>query len=218
VPRVRGGVVQSHALTGRLTIGRVVVVVLSACLATGCFDGSGASSPGSHAMRDGAGVVARPVGPPLRRYQASHAGRLQGGIGGYSGRAAVFAGQRSLALGRGGRVLAIHGIGSVTTTCGSRPRARFTLTAWAQGEGPPTVTHASTATHGVRELAAPEFLHLPTRETTHQTLDEWQVSGGGEAFQFCATITSLLTQTTTRCDVLADATAVTTGAFDRYAH
>jgi hypothetical protein len=44
------------------------------------------------------------------------------------------------------------------------------------------------------------------------------IQGGGEAFQFTATITDLLTPTTSRCDLLAHATVVTQGPFYRYAH
>jgi hypothetical protein len=42
--------------------------------------------------------------------------------------------------------------------------------------------------------------------------------GRREAFQFTATITDLVTLTTSRCDLLADATVVTQGPFYRYAH
>jgi hypothetical protein len=37
----------------------------------------------------------------------------------------------------------------------------------------------------------------------HQQTEPWLINGGGEAFQFIATITDLLTPPTSRCDLLA---------------
>jgi hypothetical protein len=60
---------------------------------------------------------------------------------------------------------------------------------------------------------------VPKAETTRQEVYQWQISeGGGEAFQFSATVTGLLTPTTTRCDLVGEAAVVTTGVFYRYAH
>jgi hypothetical protein len=74
-------------------------------------------------------------------------------------------------------------------------------------------------THGVTSLAGLGGSYLlPAGETRHQESYEWQVGpGGGEAFQFSATVTALVTLTTTRCDALGEAAVVTTGAFYRYA-
>jgi hypothetical protein len=150
----------------------------------------------------------------------SYVGHIKRGIGSYTAQTKVIDAQRSLASRQTGRLIALPGIGSVSVTCSQHPVAVFRLTTWAQGEGPPTITHTLAKTRGVGSLAglAAAFT-VPKTETTHQTLYQWQISdGGGEAFQFSATITALLTPTTTRCDLLGEAAAVTTGAFYRYAH
>lgn len=163
---------------------------------------------------------ARPAGQPLRRAQVSYVGHIQGGIGSYAAQTKVIDAQRSLTSGESGRLIAIPGIGSVSVTCSEHPVAAFTLTHWAQGEGPPTVTQIVGGTHGLTSLAelAGTFT-VPISETGQQGVYQWQISaGGGEAFQFSATVTGLLTPTTTRCDLLGEAAVVTTGAFYRYAH
>ncbi len=103
-------------------------------------------------------------------------------------------------------------------TCSEQPAAAFRLTGWAQGEGPPTVTHTVARTHGITSLAGLARTYtVPKAETMQQDVYQWQISdGGGEAFQFSATVTGLVTRTTTRCDLLAEAAVVTTGAFYRY--
>lgn len=161
----------------------------------------------------------RPAGPPLRRQEVSYVGHVRGGIGSYTAQTKVIDAERTLASGRGGRLITIPGIGSVSVTCSDRPVAAFRLTGWARGEGPPIVTETVANTHGLTSLAglAGSFT-VPKAETTRQDAYQWQISdGGGEAFQFSATVTGLLTRTTTRCDLLGEAALVTTGAFYRYA-
>ncbi len=163
---------------------------------------------------------ARPAGPPLRRGQVSYVGHIRGGIGSYTAQTKVIDAQRSLATGQSGRLIAIPGIGSMWVTCSEQPAAAFRLTGWAQGEGPPTVTRTVARTQGLTSLAGLARTYtVPKAETMQQDVYQWQISdGGGEAFQFSATVTGLVTRTTTRCDLLAEAAAVTSGAFYRYAH
>jgi hypothetical protein len=152
--------------------------------------------------------------------QVSYVGHVKGGIRSYGAQTKVIDAQRSLSSGRSGGLLAIRGIGSVSVTCWGQPVAVFTLTPWAQGEGPPTVTQTVARTRGLTSLAglAGNFT-VPKAETTRQVVYQWQISdGGGEAFQFSATVTGLLTPTTKRCDLIGEAAVVTTGAFYRYAH
>ena len=82
------------------------------------------------------------------------------------------------------------------------------------------MTHTVARTHGLTSLAGLAGTYtVPKAETMQQDVYQWQISdGGGEAFQFSATVTGLLTPTTTRCDLLGEAAVVTTGAFYRYAH
>ena len=161
-----------------------------------------------------------PAGPALRPGQVSYVGHIHGGIGSYAAQAKVIDAQRSLARGQSGRLIVIRGIGSASVTCSDHPVAVFRLTSWAQGEGPPTVTRTVARTHGLTSLAGLAASYtVPKPETTRQHLYQWQISdGGGEAFQFSGTVTVLLTQTTRRCDLLAEAAVVTTGMFYRYAH
>lgn len=198
---------------------RIGLLIIAVLLCAGCSSRSASSSMQSSppAPRP---VVARPVGRPLRTVQLSYVGHIKGGIGSYTAQTKVIDAQRSLTSGQSGRLLAIRGIGTASVTCAGRPVAVFKLTPWAQGEGPPTVTQTVAETHGLTSLAglAGHFT-VPDAETTRQNLYQWQISdGGGEAFQFSATITSLVTPTTKRCDLLAEAAVVTTGAFYRYAH
>jgi hypothetical protein len=106
-------------------------------------------------------------------------------------------------------------------TCAAHPAARFVLTRFAAGEGPPTVRHDTERTHARASLV--DFtrqypLSVPARETIDQTLQHWEIDGGGEAFQFAIHVTDLLTPTVHRCDLLATATTVTHGPLYRYAH
>jgi len=61
-------------------------------------------------------------------------------------------------------------------------------------------------------------LSVPAAESTDETLQHWEIDGGGEAFQFAVPMTDLLTPTVHRCDLLATATTATHGPFYRYAH
>jgi len=96
------------------------------------------------------------------------------------------------------------------------------------GEGPPVV-HAdrqpgvdrssiSLAPGSVGGFTGELAMQIPHAEAgVHQVLEHVTVSGGGEAFQFTAVISALLTPTRDRCDLLAQATFVTHGPFKRYA-
>lgn len=146
-------------------------------------------------------------------------GEVKGGIGSYAAKTTVTDAQRSWTLGHEGELLRVKGIGTVRVSCSRQSVASFRLTFWAEGEGPPRVTETVARTRGVVSLAglAASFT-LPRAETANQLLYQWGISdGGGEAFQFSAAVTALVTRTSTRCDSLAEATVVTTGAFDRYA-
>jgi hypothetical protein len=195
-------------------IGPLVIAVL---LCAGCSSGSASSGmPSSPPQPAGA----QPAGQPLRRAQVSYVGHIHDGIGSYAAQTKVIDAQRSLTNGESGRLIAIPGIGSVSVTCSEHPVAAFTLSHWAQGEGPPMATWTVSTTHGLTSLAglAGTFT-VPKAEATQQDVYQWQISaGGGEAFQFAATVTGLLTLTTARCDLLGEAAVVTTGAFYRYAH
>ena len=190
-------------------------------LCAGCFGSSQSGAPSVHdgGTRATADAAARPVGRPLAAEHLSYTGRIGGGIGSYSAQTTVSDAQRSLANGARGRLIAIPGIGSVSVSCSLDPVARFDLTTWAQGEGPPKVTQTVAHTHGQTSLAGLAGRYtVPMSETRHQDSYQWEISdGGGEAFQFSGTVTALLTPTTTRCDLLAEAAVVTTGAFYRYA-
>lgn len=161
------------------------------------------------------------VGPPLHQELVSYVGRIRGGIGNYTAKTTVMDAQRSLSLRQDGGLLPAKGIGQVYVRCSRQPLASafFRLTTWAKGEGPPTLRTTVVRVHGVTSLAglAARFT-VPKAEATDQTEYRWSVAdGGGEAFQFSAAVTALVTVTASRCDVLAEATVVTTGAFDRYA-
>jgi hypothetical protein len=199
-------------------LNRLGPFTLAVLLCASCSSGS-ASSVQSRPSRSLQGR-ARPVGPPLRTVQVSYVGHVKGGIGSYAAQTALIDSQRSLTSRQSGGLLAIRGIGSVSVTCSPQPVAAFNLTPWAHGEGPPTVTRTVAKTHGLTSLAGlAGYFSLPRRETTRQVAYQWQISdGGGEAFQFSATVTGLLTPTTKRCDLLGEAAVVTTGAFYRYAH
>lgn len=149
----------------------------------------------------------------------SYVAPVKGGIGSYSARTTVTDAQHSWSLGHHGELIRIKGIGRVSVNCSRQTVASFRLTTWAEGEGPPHVTETLARTRGVVSLAglAAPFT-LPRAETANERLYQWEISdGGGEAFQFSAAITALVTPTSNRCDSLAEATVVTTGAFARYA-
>lgn len=102
--------------------------------------------------------------------------------------------RRSLPRPGTGVLIRLAGIGALHVRCAARPRGRFRLTAFAAGEGPPTVFHEARSIH-----------------------DRSAIAGGGEAFQFAATVSALIAVTDRGCDLLAEATVVTHGPFYRYA-
>jgi hypothetical protein len=164
--------------------------------------------------------MAPSVGPPLYTAQRSLVGSVPGIQGGYRSLIVVTDAERSLSRNQDGPLITIAGVGSVTVGCTPVPSAGFKLTAFAAGEGPPVITHDSTPTH-VGSLAGYTGyyqLAIPPAERTHETLQHWQVDGGGEAFQFTVDITALIAPTVHRCDLVANATTVTHGSFYRYAH
>jgi hypothetical protein len=139
-------------------------------------------------------------------------------VAGYTSLIVVTDAQRSLGRGATATLLSLAGIGRLRITCSVHPRGAFKLTRFAAGEGPPNRREISAATHGQSSLAGFTRLlplSVTPRETRNQSREDWQISGGGEAFQFAATITALLTPTTSRCDLLAAATVVTHGPFYR---
>ena len=90
-------------------------------------------------------------------------------------------------------LLRLEAIGHISASCGEgSPALRFGLTKFAAGEGPPEVIHATQSLSKDYELAPlpPSSLltHIPSTSVGSQTLDFWQVGGGGEAFSFTATI------------------------------
>jgi hypothetical protein len=196
-------------------------------LAPACAGGGGASSnPSSISQvpptrdQEPAGLP-RPSGRPLLTRRASLVGHVRGTVGGYTSLIVVTDASRSEPRHATKTLITLAGIGRLQVHCTTQPKGRFILTSFAAGEGPPTVTTAIAATHGQSLL--PGYtrkvpVSIPTHEARHQRSETWQISGGGEAFQFTATITDLLTPTTSRCDLLAQATVVTHGPFYRYAH
>ena len=156
------------------------------------------------------------------------AAAVRGTSRGYHTRLQVIDAQRSLPNPGDGPLLVIRGLGTLYVACSARPRARFVLTTFAAGEGPPVVhtdrepagdLHAmSLAPGSVAGFTGDLAMEIPPGEAgPHQVLEHVTVSGGGEAFQFTATVSALLTPTTDRCDLLAQATMVTHGPFLREA-
>lgn len=56
---------------------------------------------------------------------------------------------------------------------------------------------------------------LPPGDAGRGVLERFEIAGGGEAFQFVATVSALVAVTERRCDLLAEATVVTHGPFYR---
>jgi hypothetical protein len=204
------------------TLGLAVCVGLACgCSATGV----GASSGDRSGEPRPAGLPAQSVGGPLRSDQVVAIGKTRpGGVGyasqpGSAAYVSVIDAQRSVPRGATATVIRVAGIGAVSVRCGGQATGSFGLTGWALGEGPPQVTSERVQVTGRTSLAglAASFV-IPKAEARNQLVQEWRLShGGGEAFQFTATITTLLTATVDRCDVLGEATVVTTGVFARYA-
>jgi hypothetical protein len=205
---------------------RALCLAVCVGLACGCSaTGSGASSGDRSTEPLLAEQPAQSVGRPLRSVQVVAIGRTRpGGVGyasepGSTAYVSVIDAQRSVPRGPTATVIRVAGIGAVSVRCSGQASASFGLTGWALGEGPPRVTSERVQVSGRTSLAglAASFA-VPDAEARNQLVQEWRVSqGGGEAFQFTATITTLLTVTVDRCDVLGEATVVTTGVFARYA-
>jgi hypothetical protein len=146
---------------------------------------------------------------------------VHGSVGGYTSLIVVTDATRTDPEGSARSLITLAGIGHLQVSCTRRPRGRVVLTSFAKGEGPPTITKTVTPAHGRSFLPGytrGALLSISGREAQHQQTETWLIEGGGEAFQFIATITDLLTATSTRCDLLAQATVVTHGPFYRYAH
>jgi len=201
-------------------------LALFGLILAGCTGGAGATSsttPRSEHIQP----VPASANKPFPHEQRTLTGHVTGSHGGYGTLIKVTDAQRSLAPGQSGVVLTLRGIGALHVTCAANPRSRVVLTAFAAGEGPPTILHdvaerrPRTSIAGVigsvSGLTGQLGMVIPEAEASdHQVLEHWQISGGGEAFQFTAEITDLLTPTTGRCDLLAQATVVTHGPFYRY--
>lgn len=141
-------------------------------------------------------------------------------MGGYTSLIVVTDASRSEPKHATKTLIRLADIGSLAVSCSRTPQGHFALTSFAAGEGPPTVTKTTASTHGRTSLPGytrSVLLSIPRPEARRQRAETWHISGGGEAFQFTATITDLLTPTTSRCDLLAQATVVTHGPFYRYA-
>jgi hypothetical protein len=169
-----------------------------------------------------------PAIAPVPAAQKTLTGRVPGERGGYRSLIKVTDAERSLPTRSRGDLIRLDGIGVLQVACGRRPHATFVLTRFAAGEGPPTVLHDSTRTAGrtsiseaigsVSGLTGLLPMRIPRAAARHAVLEHWEVDGGGEAFQFVASISNLLGQAADRCDLLAQATVVTHGPFYRYAH
>jgi hypothetical protein len=187
-------------------------------LLAGCAGSSG------HA----AGSSPAPAGAPIPAVQKTLTGRVAGERGGYRSLIKVTDAERSMPAGSRGALIRLDGIGVLLVSCARHPQASFVLTKFAAGEGPPTVLHDSTRAGGrtsisagvasVSGLTGQLQMRIGRSAATHGMLEHWEVSGGGEAFQFVATISDLLGPAARRCDLLAQATVVTHGPFYRYAH
>jgi hypothetical protein len=143
---------------------------------------------------------------------------------GYKTHLRVIDAQRSLPNPGDGALLVIRGLGTLYVACSARPQARFVLTTFAKGEGPPVVhtdrepagdqSAISLAPGSVAGFTGDLAMQIPPQEAgPHQVLEHVTVSGGGEAFQFTAVVSALLAPTDDRCDLLAQATMVTHGPF-----
>jgi len=197
--------------------------ILVALLAAGCNE----SSTGSSTATAPASLPPS-SGPPLATAQRSLSAKVPQPSRGYDTRLQVIDAQRSLQPGESGPLLKVPGLGTLHVTCSARPHARFVLTPFAAGEGPPVVhskrltgadlSSLSLAPGSVGGFTGELAMQVPRSEAgPHQVLEHLTVSGGGEAFQFTAVISALLTPTQDRCDLLAQATFVTHGPFKRYA-
>ena len=168
-----------------------------------------------------------PAGAAIPTAQTTLTGRVAGEHRGYRSLIKVTDAERSLPLGSRGALIRLDGIGVLRVACGRRPHAMFVLTRFAAGEGPPTVMHdiarparrtsISGSIGSVSGLTGQLPMRIPAAAGRHAVLEHWEVSGGGEAFQFAASISDLLGPAAARCDLLAQATVVTHGPFSRYA-
>ena len=152
--------------------------------------------------------------------QRSLVGRVRGSIGGYTSLIVVTDAQRSVDPGATATLVGLAGIGRVRVTCSRHPHGRFVRTRFAAGGGPPVQRETSSAMRGQTSLPGLTRilpLTIPAAETGDQDMEQREISGGGEAFQFSAAITVLLTATRSRCDLLTGATVATRGPFYRYA-
>ncbi len=159
--------------------------------------------------------------------QKTLTGRVPGERGGYPSLIKVTDAERSLLTGSRGALIRLDGIGVLRVRCGRHPHASFMFSRFAAGEGPPTVVHdtarssqrtsISDSIGSVSGLTGQLQMRIPRAAGRHAVLEHWEVAGGGEAFQFVASISDLLGQAAGRCDLLAQATVVTHGPFYRYA-
>jgi len=192
-------------------------VVLAAALVA-CQQASGAAGTHhEHRARD-------------RGIQPAHAvltGIVPGTFRGYRSLVRVVDARRSLPRPGTGVLIRLAGIGALHVRCDARPRGRFRLTAFAAGEGPPTVFREARSIHGRRAitgavgsvsgLTGKLAMTLPPGDARRGSLERYEIAGGGEAFQFVATVSALIAVSDRGCDLLAEATVVTHGPFYRYA-
>ncbi len=198
----------------------MTIAAALAAVAASCNGSSGAASAPASAGAAQTSAVPKAIGPRLLSGQRSLVGHVRGRVGGYTSLIVVTDAQRSLGRGATATLVSLAGIGRLRITCSAHPRGTFTLTRFAAGEGPPVRRETSSATRGQSSLAGFTRLlplSIAADEARDQSAEQWRISGGGEAFQFVATITALLTPTRSRCDLLAEATVVTHGPFYRYA-
>jgi hypothetical protein len=201
-------------------INRCLGVVMLLCAISGCAGSSSATS-GQTPSRAASTKTAPTVGGALLPGQFSLVGHVRGSVGGYTSLIVVTDAERSLKPSQAATLVVIAGVGRLRVTCSAHPAARFIQTPFAAGEGPPNITHDTEQTHARPSLVGftrQYPLSVQAAEATDQTLQHWEIDGGGEAFQFAVHVTDLLTPTLHRCDMLATATTVTHGPFYRYAH
>jgi hypothetical protein len=196
---------------------------------SGCSGGGGAASAPSsehHARQAGAARVGAAVGQALPTRQRALTARTGPPRNDTSSTITVIDATRSLGNTTSGVLLRVKDIGVLRVTCSARPHAQFRLTHFAAGEGPPVIRHTSTPANGRTSIHGAIMswggltgklgtMTIPEPHPTHQVLDRYDLFGGGEAFQFAVSIAALITPTTSRCDLLAEATVVTHGPFYR---
>lgn len=222
----------AHRRCGMRPFDGILVLTTLIIATSGCSTGGGAASaPSSEPHTDHAGAppLGAPVGPALPTRQQALTGRTGPPSNDGSSTITVIDAMRSLQNTSSGVLLRVKDIGTLRVTCSARPHPHFRLTHFAAGEGPPVIRHTTTPTNGRTSITGAigswggftgklGTMTIPEPHPTHQVLDHYDFIGGGEAFQFAVSIAALITPTTSRCDLVAEATVVTHGPVYRDAH